>query len=358
MNQSASPSPQPKGSFPLAKRFLSLPTMISFAIAGSFILFLFRRFDLDLSGTWTYLRHSNLLLYLLALACYYASFPVRGLRWRVLLENSKAFDAPETTKPTAMSMGGTILLGWFANSILWFRLGDAYRAYLLTDKNKVSFSLAIGTVAAERLLDLVAVAGLLLVATGGLVLTGSGTRETNLVVAAAIILSAVGLLGLLFMKVFGHHLERVLPKAARPIYARFKEGTLGSFQQLPILGTLSVAGWLLETARLYFVLQALGFHVDISLVLLTALAHSMLTTIPLTPGGLGFAELGLTALIALAPGLAHDQALAATLLDRSITYLSVLVIGGLDFGARALMGNRRRQSAGKPAVGMPKQPQT
>ena len=89
-------------------------------------------------------------------------------------------------------------------------------------------------------------------------------------------------------------------------------------------------------------LQALGFDVSLSLILFAALAHSLLTTIPLTPGGLGFVEGGLTGLLALS--LTADQAVGVTLVDRSITYLSVIAIGGVLFAVRQVIEMRRRPS--------------
>ena len=91
-------------------------------------------------------------------------------------------------------------------------------------------------------------------------------------------------------------------------------------------------------------MTALGLEMSVFLILLAALAHSLLTTIPLTPGGLGFAELGLSALLALSPNLTHEQAVAATFLDRSITYLSIVTLGGLDFALRQFFGHREPPS--------------
>ena len=55
------------------------------------------------------------------------------------------------------------LLGWFANSVAWFRLGDAYRAYLYHNEQKVSFSRTAGTILSERMLDTALVAAFLVV---------------------------------------------------------------------------------------------------------------------------------------------------------------------------------------------------
>ena len=55
----------------------------------------------------------------------------------------------------------------------------------------------------------------------------------------------------------------------------------------------------------------------------------MLTTIPLTPGGLGVIEPGIAGLLMWQ--LAAEDAVSVTLLERAISYISVLIVGGLLF---------------------------
>ena len=71
-----------------------------------------------------------------------------------------------------------------------------------------------------------------------------------------------------------------------------------------------------------------------------ALANAMLTTIP-TPGGFGFVEGGLTGLLILL-GLDDTSALSLTVVDRTISWLSVVVFGGLLLVGWEL--NKARQS--------------
>ncbi len=55
--------------------------------------------------------------------------------------------------------------------------------------------------------------------------------------------------------------------------------------------------WLLEGARVYFVIHALDLpainHLGISASIFVALAAALLTAIPLTPAGVGFVEAGI-----------------------------------------------------------------
>lgn len=332
-------SPYQTTKFNLRRRFFSLPTLASFVIAFVLIGFLWAQFDLDISATWKQIKASSPGFLVVAVLLHYSSFPVRGLRWRLLLDNCEAFREKESSRPSLLRVSAIILISWLANSILWFRLGDAYRAYLISRPEEVSFSRTIGTVAAERLIDVIMVFGLLLVAGLGLIATGDNTPELRAVELAATSLATLGVVGLIGLRIFGPRLGNRLPKQVQPIYIRFLEGTFGSFRHLPTLIVLTGAVWLLESARLYFVVQALGFEVGLALVLLAALAHSMLTTIPLTPGGLGFVELGLAGLLAIT--LSPGDAAVVTLLERSITYFSIVVVGAAVFAAYHIVELRR-----------------
>ena len=113
--------------FSLRRRFLALPTVISFGIAIAFIAFLLARFDIDLSTTWDHVASSQPGFLALAFFLYHLSFLVRGYRWRLLLRNVGTFREAGSEEPSLPSISTMLLLSWFANSVTWFRLGDAYR---------------------------------------------------------------------------------------------------------------------------------------------------------------------------------------------------------------------------------------
>ncbi len=83
---------------------------------------------------------------------------------------------------------------------------------------------------------------------------------------------------------------------------------------------------LLDFLALYVSLLAVGSHVDPVLVLLAYVAGSALAMIPITPGGLGFVEAGLTGVLALA-GVTAEHAVLATLIYRLFSYWMPLPAG-------------------------------
>jgi uncharacterized protein (TIRG00374 family) len=86
--------------------------------------------------------------------------------------------------------------------------------------------------------------------------------------------------------------------------------------------------WVLDYLTLLAALTAVGADPRPSLVLLAFTAAQALGTLPLTPGGLGFVEAGLTATLALA-GVSAGDAVVATLAYRLVSYWLPIPAGGL-----------------------------
>lgn len=333
----------------LKRRVLSVPTLISFGVAAAVVFLLAVRFDVDWAATWDNIRAINPWLYAVAIISYYLSFGFRGLRWRILAQNAASGTAPGPDLPSWPRFAQLIVAGWFVNAIAWLRLGDAYRSYALAADSRRSFPWSLGTVMAERVMDMAIIFGLMVV--GAIFLSTSSDSSAAiyiLVAASAMALALVALVAA--MKLSGERVVRVLPGRLQDIYARFRQGTLGSFKQMPLLITLGLIGWVMEMARLYFVVQALGLDIGLALVVVVALGHAILSAVP-TPGGVGVVEPGLTGLLLL--GLSRLDAVSVTVVDRSITYLSVVVVGFVAFLAGQVWQarrNRRRSASAALAI--------
>jgi glycosyltransferase 2 family protein len=326
----------------LARRVFSLPTLVFLALGVAFLLFLVVRFDVDLSATWDQVKTSNPWYLALAVVVHYTTFIFRGARWRLLLRNAQTKGQPV---PGVLYSSELILLGWFANSVAWFRLGDAYRAYLYQNEQGSSFSRTIGTIFSERVLDTILVALLLMASVPFLV--GQGAGASWIVMATALMLLATLTLGLLVIARSRQRLLRWLPGWAAERYQRFCEGALGSFRQIPLVTLLGLLGWLAEGGRLYLVTLALGIDLSLALIIFITLANSLLTLVP-TPGGVGAVESGVAGLLVRLSALGTSAAAALVLVDRSISYLSVIISGAVLFLAR--QGFRRRSFNSKTSV--------
>ena len=173
-----------------------------------------------------------------------------------------------------------------------------------------------------------------------LVATGTGTSWVFVGLAALMVgVLAVALWSLGF---FRSRLTRYLPGPLQGAYARFNQGTMGSFRRLHLVTLMGLLGWLSEMGRLYFVAESLDLPLSVPLVIFVTLANAMLTLVPITPGGLGAVELGVTGLLTLSENIA-DPAAAFPLVavDRSISWLSVIVVGAAVFIGRQVVRRRR-----------------
>jgi uncharacterized protein (TIRG00374 family) len=90
----------------------------------------------------------------------------------------------------------------------------------------------------------------------------------------------------------------------------------------------AVGRWGFEYLVLLLALYAIDAEPNPWSVLLAFVAASVLTMIPITPGGLGFVEAGLTATLVTA-GIGADAAVATTLLFRLVSFWIPLPIGAV-----------------------------
>jgi glycosyltransferase 2 family protein len=276
-------------------------------------------------------------LLLAAFLVFYAGFPLRGLRWSILVRRTgfrlKIRDATEI-----------IFLSWLVNCLVPAKLGDVYRAWLLKINSPVSLSRTFGTVFIERVLDLFAIVVLGLAA--GWVSFRSGLPEDVQIVfliGIVVVLLLAG--GLLTLRNFGRRIITRLPLPQRILefYDRFEEGVFASMgiRALPRLVLITGFIWATEAIRLYLVVEALGLpgvHLGISGAFFIALSASLLTAVPLTPAGIGFVEGGVVGLLTIVYGVSQTDALAITLVDRAISVLTIIILGSIAY---ALSPKRR-----------------
>jgi glycosyltransferase 2 family protein len=276
---------------------------------------------------------ANLLLVLLAFGIYYVGFPLRGWRWTKLLRGAgykvKVKDGTEI-----------LFLSWLVNCIVPAKLGDLYRAYMLKLNSPVSTTKTLGTVFMERILDLIAIAALGLLAGYWRFKDSLNDlpQTTQLIFALGVVVVVLLLVALVVMRNFGRRVVAALPLPHRVVefYDRFEEGVFGSVgaRGLPVLGAMTILIWMTEALRLYFVIRALGFpglDLGLSGAMFVALIGSLLTAIPLTPGGIGVVEGGMGIVLTKVFNATNPQMLAIVLVDRSISVFSIVVIGSIAY---------------------------
>ena len=126
-----------------------------------------------------------------------------------------------------------------------------------------------------------------------------------------------------------------------------------------VLGRRWKAALLLSSGRLAFdfgtllaTIRATGVKPDPSLVLLAYAVAGLLALIPITPGGLGIVEAGLSALLILA-GVPGVDAVVATLAYRIISYWLPILVGPFAYFAFRLRYGKPGHGGGTAGAGGP-----
>jgi uncharacterized protein (TIRG00374 family) len=101
--------------------------------------------------------------------------------------------------------------------------------------------------------------------------------------------------------------------------------------------SLAAANRMLDYAALCAALYAVHVEVRPSMVLLAYVISMALALVPVTPGGLGFVEAGLTTVLVLA-GVPGDKAILATLVYRLFSFWLPVPIGALAWAGFRLHG--------------------
>lgn len=318
-----------QGAVPLSQRLRSPRTIISIVVPIIILVLLVTAlpgFQLDQLAK--YLSEANPWWLLAAVAIYYAGFPLRGYRWALLVRGAgyplKVRDSTEI-----------ILISWLVNCLVPAKLGDVYRAYLLRINTGVSLSKTFGTVFIERMFDLIAIATLGLAA-GFWSFRDGMSSEVRIIFGFGLIVLIVLVVGLVLVRNFGRRIlvRLPVPRRAVELYDLFEEGMFGINRRTVVVVAL-VTGliWTTEALRLLFVIESMPFHVQVGIsgAFFIALIASLLTAVPFTPAGLGLADGAMVFVLTAVYNVPQTEAVAITLVDRAISVLSVIVVGGIAY---------------------------
>jgi len=334
--EAALEAPEPSGeevtaeSISLVRRLKDPRTIVSIVAPLVLLVLLLRALPgFQLDALPAAILSANPWLLLAAFLVYYAGFPLRGYRWSLLLRGAG-------TRVRVRDSTEILFISWMVNCLVPAKLGDIYRAYLLRLNQAVSTSRTLGTVFVERVMDVFAVSVLLLAA-GFWSFRSGFDPYVQFVLGLGVVVVVVLALGVFTMRNFGRRILSRLPTRQRvlELYDRFEEGFFAlSIRSLPRLGVLTVLIWSTEAMRLAFVIAALGYtdlHLGLSGIFFVALAASLLTAVPLTPGGIGIVEAGMVGILTYIYNVPQNEALAIALVDRAISIVSVIVIGAIVY---------------------------
>lgn len=309
----------------LGRRFLNFRTLVSFGLAIAILFVVFRGLGIDINDAWSQMREANRLMLAGALVSFYLTFIARAWRWKKMLGRVDIDEAHGYPVPGLPGIYRIIVLSWFANCVVPARLGDAYRSFLLKARTGASFGTPLGTILAERLIDLVVLVSVLL--TTGLIVFGTHTpdqaQKAFLFGGGVVLLGVVGIIAMWF---FRDRIERILPVRITMHYRRLNVGLFRVLGKPAPFALTSVLLWLGDGLRVYLVAWSMNQHISYTSAIMVALVSALVSIVPFTPAGLGFVEgFMVTALTQI--GVPATAAVGIALLDRVVTYLSLIVVG-------------------------------
>jgi glycosyltransferase 2 family protein len=288
--------------------------------------------DIDWDETWRALRNANLWWLGPAFAAFAVGILARAVRWRALFGRGR--------RPPLEPVTRAVLVGYFFNSVLPARAGEAARIAFLRRRAGAPAVETLATVVVERAYDVLTLLLLFLVAYPVLPeVSWFGPAAFFAAVLAAGLGATVVVLAL-----YG---ERPIHAVLRPLHrfvaververagAHVAEGLAG-VRRAHVAGeglvwtffswiVLSLSNWLLM----------LGFDFDISVAsgLLVSVAVGAALILPAAPSGIGVFEAATIAALA-AYDIPREEALSYALVLHALNFFPFVVAGPIALGLR------------------------
>jgi len=262
-----------------------------------------------------------------AAVAYLSAFPVRALRWRLVLQEQKMLSWKEILTP--------VFVGYMANNLLPARTGEIYRTHFLGRRAQVSRTGVAASIVVERTFD-----GLMLVVVILLVLVLF--PHTTFLSGAAFVtgLFFVGLAAFILLHTFAvdksHRLigrgltllPRVMRERLRDRPEVFLRGIRGisTVRDLTVASGYTVCIWLLEACAIALVLVSFQISLPLDGFVLVYALVALSTTLPSGPGYVGPYQYAFVLSLG-AFAISSETALAVSLAAQLAFFGSVTTIG-------------------------------
>lgn len=305
-----------------------LMQLAGLAISVGFLIYLFYKVDFRTLGVA--LKGANYWWLIPNVILIMVTMVFRAFRWDHMLRPIK--------KIAFSRLFAITMIGFMANNVLPFRLGEFVRAYSLSEKEHVSKSASLATIFVERIVfDLLA-----LLIIFGVVLVISPLKimpEIKMGAIVTIITALVGLAFAIYLSTRGeresHILKailRVFPVRFRPkleaIVARFATGMAFMRDWRCVFWTTyhTFMIWIIMGLSNYFVLLAFGWHLPLTASFVILVVVSILIMVPAAPGYVGVYHYGTVLSLGLY-GIGKEAALSCALVMHATQYLVITLVG-------------------------------
>ena len=249
-----------------------------------------------------------------SIGCYVVATVVRGLRWHLIL----GLAGIEHRRADAFALTP---VGYMGNNVLPARAGEILRMLLLKARSTASRREILGSIIAERVLDVATLAALFAVMTTFGIAGAPTGRGTALVAVSVLAAGALGTALLLALRRRGRF-ER-FAEIMRPFLLATK---LLLCVKGALLGLVTAAIWLLEGFLYWLVAQSLELPVNYLDAAYLVVLASIVAMVPAAPGYLGTVDaaiiFGLGAI-----GIKSGQALSFAILVRFVIFVPITAVG-------------------------------
>jgi uncharacterized protein (TIRG00374 family) len=315
------------------------------AVSLVFTYLAVRNVEFDL--VWASLRESNYWYVVPALAALAAGIVVRAIRWRYVFR-------PESRPPFG-AVTNALLIGYLFNNVLPARAGEAARVVALHQGARTSRLETTGTIALERVFDVLSLLALLFVSVPFL----PEVTWLRRAAIAGLVLLAV-LVPLTFvLAVFGDKPLRLLlrPLARLPRITSERTEQAGANLAIgftairdPTLAVVAFAltalSWLLLAASAWILFSAFDLELGFEAALLVVIATNLAQVLPSSPAAIGLFEAA-TQVALGAFGIGDSEALSYAVVLHAINFFPYLAVGYFVLHRHAA-ARRRDARAGEP----------
>jgi len=302
----------------------------------------------DLSALWMSLVQVQWLWIVPGIVIYFLGIWLRGVRWRILMLPFASV--------SSLRLSIVILIGFTVNNVLPLRLGEIVRAVALRRSDGVPIPATLATILIERVLDMVALCGLMTIVY--LVAKDQMDGWIEVVSYFCATVTAVGAVGLIVLLLiprrlldrllaFGTSLATRVHQKLGEVVASCVDGVRALEDPRSLLGvvSLSILCWIAELGIYVCTMMAVGFDSGIWSLIAGMVVANLATVLPSSPGYVGTFDVLLKHLLTDTFGVAETVASAYTLLTHAVLLIPVVVVGLMllsweDLSLRGLMHGR------------------
>ena len=250
-----------------------IPTIISF-----FCIYLVYR-NIDFKLFFLELFNTNYRYVLIASFLLVLTVFIRSIRWKILLNKDILI----------YDLFKTQMIGYFANNVLFLRLGEVLKSYLLGEKERISKSYVFGTVIVERFLDMLMLLLMIFIYIAIVPSTMDGELSVLKILLIVSVILGVFLLLLLNVSKFPTFSIKIIEDFISNFSLAYKNLSL---KQVIYSNFLGIINWIIYWICVDLIFKAFQVSVNIDISLLILIIASLIASIPSLPGAIGTFHLG------------------------------------------------------------------